>query len=271
MTRTTKMDCQYCHNTFKSAYILKTHQEKAKYCLKLQGKKPDSGFVCEFCETTFNRKYILQNHHTVCKAHNNTLLTKIKDMEKLCTKYMSDNDSLEKQLEDALRREQELREDFNKLATVSAKRSTTTNNTTNNLNMGVFDKSAADIKRIVDEKYDRAYLIQGQKGVAIFTNKHVLNHDVGKPPIYVITDRSRGNGKYKISEDEVVTDTGMNGLTKKVYPSIKSKAVFITSTHPNPIEDEEMMSGYHEVFEMDIDNSSFRNCLVKEISEVVQV
>lgn len=62
-----------------------------------------------------------------------------------------------------------------------------------------------------------------------------------------------------------MTDNGMIGLTNKVYPSIKSKAVFITSTHPNPLDDEELMTGYHEVFEMDQDNSVFRNCLIKEI------
>jgi hypothetical protein len=259
------MDCQYCHNTFKNVYTLKTHQTKTKYCLQIQGKTKIKGsYICEHCQKDFTLKSSLNDHYNSCKANSKY----VKIYKEKCTSLEKDVEILKKQLEDALRREQELREDYTKLATLSAKRSTTTNNTTNNLNMGVFDKSAADIKRIVDEKYDRAYLIQGQKGVAIFTNKHVINHGVGKPPIYVITDRSRGNGKYKISEDEVVTDTGMTGLTKKVYPSIKNKAVFITSTHPNPIEDEEMMSGYHEVFEMDIDNSSFRNCLVKEISEV---
>ena len=125
----------------------------------------------------------------------------------------------------------------------------------------MFNKSAEDIKRIVDENYDRTYLVQGQKGVAKFTHKHVLTNETDKPPIYVITDRSRGNGKYKISDTETVTDTGMVGLTKKVHPSIKSKAVFITSTAADPLEDEEMMAGYHEVFEMYQDNAIFRTHL----------
>ena len=148
------------------------------------------------------------------------------------------------------------------MATIAVKKPTSST-TTNNLNLGVFNKSSADIKRIVDENYDRTYLVQGQKGVAKFTHKHVLTNDHEKPPIYVITDRSRGNGKYKISETEVVTDTGMSGLTKKVHPSIKSKAVFITSTSANPLEDEEMMAGYHEVFEMDQDNGIFRTHLAE--------
>jgi hypothetical protein len=53
----------------------------------------------------------------------------------------------------------------------------------------------------------------------------------------------------------------MVGLTKKVHPSIKSKAVFITSTATDTLEDEDLMAGYHEVFEMDQDNAIFRTHL----------
>ena len=38
MIRTNKMECQYCKNVFKTNSSLKTHQLKAKYCLKLRGK-----------------------------------------------------------------------------------------------------------------------------------------------------------------------------------------------------------------------------------------
>jgi len=242
------MECQYCKKVLSTKSSLNQHQRKTKYCLSIQGKKLGE-YKC-YCGKDFARKHHLVSHQESCQL-----------ISPVFRQMKEENLVLKKQLEDALRREQELREDFNKLATVSAKRSTTTNNTTNNLNLGVFDKSAADIKRIVDENYDRAYLIQGQKGVAKFTYKHVLNHDLENPPIYVITDRSRGNGKYKLSNTEVVIDTGMSGLTKKVHPSIKSKAVFITSTAANPMGDDEMMAGYHEVFEMDQDNGVFRSHL----------
>ena len=256
------MDCQYCYNKFSSISSLNNHQRKTKYCLKIQGKPSSKEFTCEFCKSVFTAKIGLQYHSGICKSNNSVILHELNTCKIDNQKIKEDNLVLKKQLEDALRREQELREDYAKLATTCAKKSTTTN-TTNNLNLGVFDKSAADIKRIVDENYDRTYLVQGQKGVAKFTHKHVLTNDSEKPPIYIITDRSRGNGKYKISETEVVTDTGMSGLTKKVHPSIKSKAVFITSTSANPLEDEEMMAGYHEVFEMDQDNGIFRTHLTE--------
>ena len=251
------MECEYCHCKLRSKSSLTVHQTKTKYCLKIQGKLKKGEYICE-CGKDFYNKHHLINHQDVCKIINTEYT---QELRLRIRKSEEENKVLEAKLEDALRREQELREDFNKLAAISAKKATTTNNTTNNLNLGVFNKSDADIKRIVDENYDRTYLVQGQKGVAKFTHKHVLANETDKPPIYVITDRSRGNGKYKISDTETVTDTGMAGLTNKVHPSIKSKAVFITSTAADPLEDEEMMAGYHEVFEMDQDNSIFRSHL----------
>jgi hypothetical protein len=254
------MECQYCKRTLKNISSLNAHQKRTKYCLIIQGKLEKGPYICD-CGKDFYSKHHLISHQDTCIIVNTEYVYNIRARANKSEEQVL---LLRIQLEDALRREQELREDFNKLAAISAKRSTTTtNNTTNNLNLGVFDKSSADIKLLVDEHYDRTYLIQGQKGVAIFTNKHVLNKDPTKPPIYVITDRSRGNGKYKISDTEVVTDTGMSGLTKKVHPSIKSKAVFITSNSANPLQDDEMMAGYHEVFEMDHDNGVFRSHLGK--------
>lgn len=255
------MECQYCHKTFKNVYTLKTHQTKTKYCLKIQGKNTEGTYNCGYCNKNFTLQSSLTEHNNVCKANT----PYVKKYRNMCTKLKKELEVTKRELEVSLCREQELREDYAKLAAISAKKPTT--NTTNNLNIGVFNKTSTDIKRIVDEKYDRTYLVQGQKGVAVFTHKHVLSDNPDEPPIYVITDRSRGNGKYKISNGEVVTDIGMTGLINKVHPSIKSKAVFITSTHPNPMDDDEMMAGYHEVFEMDSENSIFRNCLIKEMYE----
>ena len=254
------MECQYCKKVLCNSSALKQHQTKTKYCLEIQGKTNDE-HSC-ICGKKFVRKHHLNSHQETCQIVNTPLYQEIKIANASLTE---ENKVLKKQLEEALRREQELREDYAQLAAISAKRSTTTNNTVNNLNLGVFDKTESDINSIVNEKYDRQYLIQGQKGVAKFTSQHLLKTTKDKPPIYLITDRSRGNGKYKTSKNEIVTDTGMNGLTKKIYPSIKKKAIFITVSHPNPLEDEELMAGYHDVYEMDENNTVFRINLVKEL------
>ena len=251
------MICEYCNTNLSCTAALKQHQKTAKYCLKLRNLE-ETNFECIKCDKKFSLKSSLDRHMMTCSSTNCELRETIVSLKQ-------EVEVLKGKLEDALNREQELREDYANLAAISAKRSTTTNNTVNNLNLGVFDKTESDINSIVNEKYDRDYLIQGQKGVAKFTSQHLLKTTEDKPPIYLITDRSRGNGKYKTSKNEVVTDTGMNSLTKKIYPSIKNKAIFITVSHPNPIEDKELMAGYHDVYGMDEDNTVFRINLVKEL------
>ena len=262
------MICQYCNHTLKNKSSLNAHQKKTKYCLKIQGKLDKGKFICE-CGKDFYSKHHLTDHQGICSILNTTYVQELKrDLRKAEDNYKTTN----AKLEEALRREKELMKEFAKLAAISANKSTTvTNNSTthnNTLNLGVFDKSADDIKKIVDEKYDREYLVQGQLGVARFTHKHVLDgEDKEQNPVYLITDKNRGNGKYKISETEVVSDPNMNGLTKRVHPSIKSKAIYITSTHPNPLSDEDMMNGYREVYEMGENNTIFRKGMIKLLDE----
>ena len=129
------------------------------------------------------------------------------------------------------------------------------------VNLSIFDKTDDDINRIVNEKYNKDYLIAGQKGVARFTYSHVLNTE--GDPIYEITDRSRGHGRYKKSNSEVVRDHGMKGLTTKVLPSIKQKAIKIVQSDPVYFTDEAITYGMNEVYSLNDDNSSFRNEMIK--------
>lgn len=56
------MNCEFCDNTFANKIILKTHQNTAKYCLKIQGKIVSKVFPCKMCMREFNTKLHLQNH-----------------------------------------------------------------------------------------------------------------------------------------------------------------------------------------------------------------
>jgi hypothetical protein len=57
------MDCEYCKNTFKTASNLKLHQNKVKYCLKIQGKDSIQTKVCILCNKKFSRKHHLDSHN----------------------------------------------------------------------------------------------------------------------------------------------------------------------------------------------------------------
>ena len=270
------MECQFCKKILSSNSSLNFHQKNTKSCIKIQNIENTNGIhTCSLCNKHFNVKANLLRHQDVCKANNKFIL----DLKDELQISINNNEKLKQQL--LLLRQQvislqsdklDLQERYDHLAETLAKRSTTTttNNTINNImNMSVFDKSEDDINKIVEENYDKNYLIQGQKGVARFTSMYVLkSEDKTKPPIYLITDKSRGNGKYKVSESETVTDIGMSGLTKKVQPSIKKKAINIASIEPNFIVNEHLFDGYQEVFDMEDDNGIFRKELVRILEQV---
>jgi hypothetical protein len=250
-----------------SKSTLKTHQTKAKYCLQIQGKDIKGGFTCQFCDKDFTLKSSRKDHELICVG-NTPYIQKItndsKEKDKLLIILTEKNIALEQRVKSLEKDKEILQVTYSELAKISAKRSTTTNhNTVNNLNLSVFNKTQEDIKRIVDEKYNKEYLLQGQKGVARFTHSHVLDSKLNNPPMYLITDKARCNGKYRVSDKEIVTDNGMDGLTKKVHPSIRKKAIHIVACEADPFKDEELYKGYQEVFSMDDDGTIFKREMMR--------
>ena len=72
--------CQFCNNMFGDIKMLKQHQKKTKYCLKIQEEKAKEELIlkektkektkeltCNFCGKECKTKYILNNHQTQAK------------------------------------------------------------------------------------------------------------------------------------------------------------------------------------------------------------
>ena len=70
--------CQFCNNMFGDTKMLKQHQKKTKYCLKIQeaqaeAKKVEttklqqttSELTCQFCSKEFKTKYLLNIHQNL--------------------------------------------------------------------------------------------------------------------------------------------------------------------------------------------------------------
>jgi hypothetical protein len=241
------MECQYCKTILKTNSALKQHQTKTKYCLKLQGKDNEKGtFICRGCDKDFHQKSNLTIHIKTCESYKpENLLKRIEILEN------------EKKI---LIQE---KKDLIEIIAKNPRKTTTINNT---INLSVFNKSENDIKQLVEDNYNKDYLIEGQKGVARFTHSHVLKTKPDEMPMYEITDKTRGNGKYKSSKSEVVIDNGMQGLTKKIHPSIKNKAINIALIE-DVMNNKEIYQGYQEVFKMNDDNSVFRKEMIR-LSEV---
>lgn len=73
------IECSYCSKLFRTTYVLKRHQESAKFCLKIQGKKP---ITCDGCKKEFN-KFVLLQHQLNCVQYN--ILEEEKKREGLLT------------------------------------------------------------------------------------------------------------------------------------------------------------------------------------------
>ena len=250
------MECQYCKKILQTKYSLISHQTKTKYCLKLQGKDQTKGsFVCNGCNKDFHRKLHLDNHEKVCEY----CIPKVKELLKKIEILEKENNNLLQEKNDLVKLHSDLMQTLAKNP-----RNTTIHNT---VNLSVFNKTEEDIKQLVEDNYNKEYLIEGQKGVARFTHSHVLKTEANQMPIYTITDKTRGNGKYKASNNEIVIDNGMHGLTKKLHPSIKNKAINIAIVE-DAMNNHEVYEGYQEVFKMDDDNSVFREEMIR-LTEVV--
>ena len=97
-----------------------------------------------------------------------------------------------------------------------AKQPKITNTNTNNKILSFqshLDFSNIDhFKKIIEEKYDKKYLFQGQKGVAQFAVDYILKDDKGELK-YICTDPSRQIFKYKDSEGCIKKDVDAKKLT----------------------------------------------------------
>ena len=74
------VECQFCNNIFGDTKMLRQHQKKTKYCLKIQEikgkeelflkektKEKTKELTCQFCSKEFKTKYLLHTHQTQTK------------------------------------------------------------------------------------------------------------------------------------------------------------------------------------------------------------
>jgi hypothetical protein len=228
------MECQFCKKILSSLSALKYHQKSAKYCLVIQGNNNIENFCCEYCNKKFNTKQHLTTHYNSCKEKkkhkleeeeeniknlNLTLqdeIVKLKSqIKKLKDKYTKDVNKLK---EEIYRMEGKLQVHENNQDCLYdiAKQSKITNTNINNKILSIqssFDfNNTEHVKQLIEEKYDKNYLFQGQKGVAQFAVDYILKDDNGQLK-YVCTDPSRQIFKYKDSEGFIKKDVEAKKLT----------------------------------------------------------
>ncbi len=96
-----KLKCEYCGNIFSSKYSLKTHQQRANYCLKIQKElniniKVKIIHKCDYCSKEVTSKENLYHHINNCKVR---LRSEIQKLKKYTEKLEKENQDLKLQLE----------------------------------------------------------------------------------------------------------------------------------------------------------------------------
>jgi hypothetical protein len=218
------MECNFCKSILKTISSLNYHMKNNKKCLDIQlqtvGEVNSNLIECEYCNKSFTN---IKKHLNICKEKNKVSIEKNKDdyekllneKEQIITKFKKENQELKEYII-KLETENKIYKKSHETVDVLAKQPKISHMNTNNKILSIqshLDFSNTEhIKQLIDEKYDKKYLFQGQKGVAQFAVDYILKDDTGQLK-YVCTDPSRQIFKYKDSEGYIKKDIEAKKLT----------------------------------------------------------
>jgi len=219
------MECEHCKKSFSNKYLLTQHQNKAKYCLSIQGvvNEQQTKYECKYCLKTLCSNERLYTHFETCKEKQKKEYEEQK--EKLILEYKNEilriNQIISEQKDYISKLEAKL-EKFEDTVTSmvlskTEKKPTTTNNTTNNnivinnnsLNLNDIPKMTA----FLEEKLDKDVVAGGQKGLALLLTNTVLKDK------YKCVDPSRQNFEFTNELGEVERDVKAKKLTNALIKS----------------------------------------------------
>jgi hypothetical protein len=93
------------------------------------------------------------------------------------------------------------------VSTNTVNNTVTTNNNVNNIIVSSLDimEDPTKLNRLIEQYYSTDYFIEGQIGVAKFSNDHLVTDEKGNK-LYICTDTSRNSFKYKNAKGDIVKD-----------------------------------------------------------------
>jgi len=264
------MECSYCKNTFGTKYALVSHQKNAKYCLLIQEKQAvsiDSELLtCEYCNKNFSSPTFTR-HLNTCKIKDKKYIEELEyklielkkeiiELKSALTELKTEN-TIYKEL---AKHSQSTVEEIAKQTKHTT--NTTNNNTQNNVynNMKPLDINKENFFKIIQESYNKAYFLDGQKGVAKFVVEKLLKDEDGKL-MYVCTDPSRSIYRFKGQDGSIEKDVKAYKLTNCLLENVTKKCHSIADTE---IEKDKNMfvtysSTYMDIADMMNDNTPYLN------------
>ena len=245
--------CNFCNNKFKSAGHLKRHKTTVKYCLKIQKEKADlenvSEFICTSCSKVFATNQNLQNHINICKENFKNIIS---DLQK-------SNDDFQKLIHELQIKVEIYEKDHELIKEIAKQPKNTVNNNVNNkvLLLSPFVMTQKDINSIINEQFTKEYFLDGQKGVAKFTNNNILKDSEGNPT-YICTDTSRNVFNFKSKDGRVEKDIKAIKLTETISPAVITKSEKIYKEIKNDDDmKQECMRSFSDIKRLSYDNDKF--------------
>ena len=215
------MECEFCKNKFSNKQNLNAHQVKAKYCLKIQNKKPDKEFICNNCNKSFLSSTTLRRHIKSCSI-SELVGTLQKTIKELKDKNLLLEDRC-RMLSDQLEKTQER---YDNLSITAVKRPT---NSTKNIQINNYIKNMhplleSDIKENV-QYLTLDHHVKGAEGYAEYALEFPFKDKI------VCVDTARNKIKYKNEEGDVIEDVGFRKMMEKLCLALKDRSFNLSQEH----------------------------------------
>ena len=267
--------CQFCNKDMSTMSSLNHHQKSTKKCLILQGIVPKGDFNCLVCSANFLTKISLSTHTIACNKKrlpetNASLETKYNILFDNYTKVLEEKRITETKynmlLEEKKTTEAKYETIIERITKEALSKTNKTINQTNN-NISVFNRTDEEIKNIYSENLTIDHIAGGVQAIAKLIVEKVIKDMTGKPMI-TITDKSRGNAKYKLSTGEVVIDNGLDKFTEK-HRDLVIKRMYQVASNPEHFADfldteSNTCTGYNEMID-DSDGANLKKNIIKNI------
>ena len=232
--------CDYCNNEYATKSSLNHHKRTAKKCLLLRESTEQVNFLnCKKCgfQTTLkntlimhkckleNINYVFDKKITELEKENKDLKLKLEKSEEDVIRLATDNINLERKIESY---ESKMFKLASKPTSINHNNRTTNNNTQNLI---ISDWRQDTITEKVDKGFTLEHLEDGIKGVARFTDEHIIRGNDGNKSL-MCSDPSRMIFKYKDSDGIIQKDLRATKLKNAIKDPIikKSQEMFTTES-----------------------------------------
>jgi len=273
-----ELECEFCNKSFSNISNLRYHKKTNKKCQIIQKQKVDEieTFNCSFCNKTFTKQTI-KTHNKTCKKKLNeeikTLQIENNEIKNVLSEKDEQIDEIEEKDEEIKKLKLRIMEleienriylqDREIVQKLAMQPKTSTNN---KIKVNNFFDDPERIKQIIDEKLNKDYVSDGQKGVALFAVNTMLQDD-NKNKNYICSDTSRHIFKFQNSDGNIEKDVKAMKLTNMLIDAgISSKSYIVAQslwTDKDGKIDVNKFETYspciYQIATMQLDNSIFRN------------